>query len=60
MEPISAIADMMRTSTNVTSAGASAVVVAKLEGVLDEELYNSDLKRKNSEKVRERESLYSN
>ncbi len=60
MEPISAIADMMRTSTNVTSAGASAVVVAKLEGVLDEELYNSDLKRNNSEKVRERESLYSN
>lgn len=60
MEPISAIADMMRTSTNVTSAGASAVVVAKLEGVLDEELYNSDLKPKNSEKVRERESLYSN
>lgn len=59
MEPISAIADMMRTSTNVTSAGASAVVVAKLEGVLDEELYNSDSKTERPEKIQERE-IYSN
>lgn len=59
MEPISAVADMMRTSTNVTSAGASAVVVAKLEGVLDEELYNEErtLKEKREPK---RENAYSN
>ncbi|MDO4595033.1 MAG: cation:dicarboxylase symporter family transporter [Tissierellia bacterium] len=41
MQPISAIADMMRTTTNVTSAGSTALIVASLENEIDREKFNS-------------------
>ncbi len=41
MSPISMLADMGRTATNVTAAGSSAVIVAASEGELDREVFNS-------------------
>lgn len=38
--PISSIVDMARTATNVTGAATAALLVAKTEGILDEEAYN--------------------
>lgn len=40
--PISTIVDMARTMTNVTGAATVAVVTAATEGLVDEEVYNSD------------------
>jgi Na+/H+-dicarboxylate symporter len=40
--PISIIADMARTSTNVTAAAVSSTVVARQVGLLDEAVFNSD------------------
>lgn len=40
LSPISMIADMGRTATNVTAAGSSAVIVAASEKELDREQYN--------------------
>ena len=37
--PISAIADMARTTTNVTAAAVSATVVARQTGLLDDEIF---------------------
>lgn len=42
MTPISAIADMARTATNVQAGGSSGVIVAALEGDLDKDAYASD------------------
>lgn len=39
--PISAIADMARTATNVTAAAVSATVVARQTGLLDDEVFAS-------------------
>ncbi|MFT4283818.1 MAG: dicarboxylate/amino acid:cation symporter [Protaetiibacter sp.] len=39
--PISALADMARTLSNVTAAGVSATIVARQEGRLDRELFDS-------------------
>ena len=39
--PISSIADMARTATNVTTSAASALIVAKTENELDLEKYNA-------------------
>ena len=41
LTPISSIVDMARTATNVTTAATSALIVAKSEGELDLEMYNS-------------------
>ena len=41
MSPISMIADMGRTATNVTAAGSSAVIVSASENELDREVFNS-------------------
>jgi Na+/H+-dicarboxylate symporter len=41
LAPISSIVDMARTATNVTTAATSALIVAKSEGELDLEMYNS-------------------
>lgn len=41
MTPISSIADMARTATNVTAAGSTGVIVANLQGELDHDLYKS-------------------
>ena len=41
MSPISMLADMGRTATNVTAAGSSAVIVAASEGELDRDVFNS-------------------
>lgn len=41
LSPISSLADMGRTATNVTAAASSAVIVAKSENQIDEEVYNS-------------------
>lgn len=38
--PISAIADMARTATNVTAAAVSAAIVARQTGLLDEEIFH--------------------
>lgn len=40
MSPISMLADMGRTATNVTAAGSSAVIVAASEGELDRTKFN--------------------
>ena len=40
--PISAIADMARTTTNVTAAAVSATVVARQTGLLDDSVFRSD------------------
>lgn len=40
--PISSIVDMGRTATNVLGAGEAALLVAKTEGLVDEDVYNSD------------------
>lgn len=40
MSPISMLADMGRTATNVTAAGSSAVIVAASEGELDRAKFN--------------------
>lgn len=40
LTPISAIADMARTATNVTAGGSTGLVVASLEGELDRKAYN--------------------
>lgn len=40
--PISTIVDMARTMTNVTGAATAAVITAATEGLVDEEVYNSD------------------
>lgn len=40
--PISSVVDMMRTATNVTGAATAAVLVAKSEKLLDEEVYNQE------------------
>jgi Na+/H+-dicarboxylate symporter len=40
--PISIIADMARTATNVTAAAVSSTVVARQVGLLDETVFNSD------------------
>ena len=41
LAPISTLADMGRTATNVTAAGSSAVIVAASEGELDRDVFNS-------------------
>lgn len=43
MQPISAVADMMRTATNVTAAGSTALIVAQSEGVLDKARYEAPI-----------------
>ncbi len=40
--PISTIADMARTATNVTAAGVSATVVARQVGLLDDRVFAAD------------------
>ena len=40
LSPISMIVDMARTATNVVGAAESAVLVAKTEGLLQEDVYN--------------------
>ena len=40
--PISTIVDMARTMTNVTGAATAPVITAATEGLVDEEVYNSD------------------
>lgn len=40
MSPISMLADMGRTATNVTAAGSSALIVAASEGALDRNIFN--------------------
>ena len=40
--PISTIVDMARTMTNVPGAATAAVITAATEGLVDEEVYNSD------------------
>ena len=42
LSPISTIADMIRTATNVVGAAAATVLTAKTEGLLDEKVYNDD------------------
>ena len=39
---LSTIVDMARTMTNVTGAATAAVITAATEGLVDEEIYNSD------------------
>lgn len=41
LSPISSLADMGRTATNVTAAASSALIVASSEGEIDREVYNS-------------------
>lgn len=41
MTPIAAIADMVRTATNVTAGGSTGVLVAKVNHTLDLEQYNA-------------------
>ena len=41
LAPISSLADMGRTATNVTAASSAAVIVAASEDELDREIYNS-------------------
>lgn len=41
LAPISSLADMGRTATNVTAASSAAVIVGASEGELDREIYNS-------------------
>ena len=41
LAPISSLADMGRTATNVTAASSAAVIVGASEGELDREVYNS-------------------
>lgn len=43
--PISSIVDMMRTATNVTGAATAAVLVAKSESLLDEDIYYQEKDR---------------
>ncbi|RNL63088.1 dicarboxylate/amino acid:cation symporter [Nocardioides marmoriginsengisoli] len=40
--PISTIADMARTATNVTAAAVSATIVARQTGLLDDEVFDAD------------------
>lgn len=47
--PISSIVDMGRTATNVVGAAEAAVLVAKTEGILDEEAYNANATYTNAE-----------
>jgi Na+/H+-dicarboxylate symporter len=44
--PISAIADMARTTTNVTAAAVSATVVARQTGLLDDEIFAGRVRRR--------------
>lgn len=41
--PISMIADMARTATNVTAAAVSSTIVARQVGLLDDEVFNSEV-----------------
>ena len=41
LAPISSLADMGRTATNVTAASSAALIVAASEDELDRDLYNS-------------------
>ena len=41
LAPISSLADMGRTSTNVVAANSSALIVAASEGKLNREVFNS-------------------
>jgi Na+/H+-dicarboxylate symporter len=43
--PISTIADMARTATNVTAAAVSATIVARQTGLLDDEIFDADHRR---------------
>lgn len=48
-QPISSIVDMARTATNVIGASTAAVIVAKSEGLLDEEVFDSNEKKEGRE-----------
>lgn len=45
LTPVSSIIDMARTATNVVGAATSAVLVAKTEGMLDEDIYYGKMER---------------
>lgn len=53
LSPISTIADMIRTATNVVGAATASVLTAKTEGLLDENVYNSvNADKSNSDKFK--------
>ena len=43
LSPISSIADMARTATNVVGAAAATTLVAATEGQLDKSVYNGEV-----------------
>lgn len=49
--PISMIADMARTATNVTAAAVSSTIVARQVGLLDDEVFNSNENQEEGELV---------
>lgn len=53
LSPISTIADMIRTASNVVGAATASVLTAKTEGLLDENVYNSvNTDKSNSDKFK--------
>ena len=53
LSPISSIVDMARTATNVVGAATASVLVAKTEGLLDEDAYNRVPKKKTTSSTEE-------
>ena len=51
LSPISSIADMARTATNVVGAAAATTLVAATEGQLDEAVYNGEAEAPAAEAV---------
>ena len=51
LSPISSIADMARTATNVVAAAAATTLVAVTEGQLDKAVYNGEVKAPAAEAV---------
>ena len=49
--PISLIADMARTATNVTAASVSSTIVARQVGLLDDSVFNSNITEEEGELV---------
>ena len=51
LSPISSIADMARTATNVVGAAAATTLVAATEGQLDKAVYNGEAEAPAAEAV---------
>ena len=51
LSPISSIADMARTATNVVGAAAATTLVAATEGQLDKAVYNGEVEAPAAEAV---------